>query len=623
MGSLSFCTDIMAAQDPATRELITQLLNVMPQEWKGTTFRNENLLGREQFAENLTHLIASKAPKDASPLTTAELEELGNAEDYLRVATNIATTLEVFLGRERGYSVDQVFTFSSVTMPVIAVVLTAGSTPVHLYVGAETSPFTPDQVELFSRLGATLEIHESAPVAQADAIVLGLEAVVNDASAVDGIMGKNVLYIVNKEKINPADILVIRKRMCTPVSTPNAQIMLEILAGQPARQPDQPEDSDALEFYNHLQTLSGTAPTTDVLPLICTAGLPTVCSLWMALIAQGGADILMASTAYGGSSQLTDLLTERAGILNKHTYDIQGVDADLGQRIHERLDRLAEKGDDLMPTTILFVEIPTNPDMKVPDVSHVAPMLKSYKEKTGRKVVLMVDTTFAPGSKVMKLFEGLDADLPVMAFISLSKSVSRGVTTSGALVPNHTEDARTLVRNATNMAGLLDTKAKPDQLLQLVQNHKGVEQRCDQAYRAADAIGHSLRQAVQLHMNYDMPLGFPTPQQASQGFTSSTFSFNLPPPQNATEEDKAALAQRFVDLLCAHKEFKPCVSFGQDNGLVYATVPATSTQGAIKEEDKAKQAVGGVQLVRLSFSPSIDGDAVAKIITDAVATIYA
>jgi len=299
------------------------------------------------------------------------------------------------------------------------------------------------------------------------------------------------------------------------------------------------------------------------------------------------------------------------------------VAADLGQRIHERLDRLAEKGDDLMPTTILFVEIPTNPDMKVPDVSHVAPMLKSYREKTGRQVILLVDTTFAPGSKVMQLFEGLDADLPVMAFISLSKSVSRGVTTSGALVPNHTKEARTLVSEATAMASLLDTTAKPDQLLQLVQNHKGVEQRCDQAYRAADAIGHSLRQAVQLHTSHDMPLGFPTPQQASQGFTSSTFSFNLPPPQNATEEDKAGLAQRFVDLLCAHKEFKPCVSFGQDNGLVYATVPATSTQGAIKEEDKAKQAVGGVQLVRLSFSPAIDGEAVSKIITDAVATIYA
>ena len=67
---------------------------------------------------------------------------------------------------------------------------------------------------------------------------------------------------------------------------------------------------------------------------------------------------------------------------------------------------------------------------------------------------------------------------------------------------------------------------------------------------------------------------------------------------------------------------KPCVSFGQDNGTVYCTVPATSTQGAVKAEDKAKQAVGGVQLVRLSFPPSLDTVAAARVLHEAVAAIY-
>lgn len=107
------------------------------------------------------------------------------------------------------------------------------------------------------------------------------------------------------------------------------------------------------------------------------------------------------------------------------------------------------------------------------------------------------------------------------------------------------------------------------------------------------------------------------------GFTSSTFSFNLPPPNPPTTERNAALAQDFVDLIAAHRtHFKPCVSFGQDNGLCYATVPATSTQGAIKAEDKAKQAVGGVQLVRLSFAPSVDVSEVNRIIANALKTIY-
>merc|ERR1712183_670809 len=98
-----------------------------------------------------------------------------------------------------------------------------------------------------------------------------------------------------------------------------------------------------------------------------------------------------------------------------------------------------------------------------------------------------------------------------------------------------------------------------------------------------------LRQSVLSTTGRDMPLAFVSPEQAAMGFTTSTFSFNLPSPPGATDEAKATLAQRFVDMLCAHPEFKPCVSFGQDNGLVYATVPATSTQGAVKAEDKAKQ----------------------------------
>merc|ERR1712063_153325 len=132
----------------------------MPQEWKGTTFRNENLLGREQFAENLTHLIASKAPKDASPLTTAELEELGNAEDYLRVATNIATTLEVFLARQKNLSIDQVFTFSSNRMPIISVLLSIEkNTPVHLFTGSNEHPFNDNDINILKTLGCNIKIH--------------------------------------------------------------------------------------------------------------------------------------------------------------------------------------------------------------------------------------------------------------------------------------------------------------------------------------------------------------------------------------------------------------------------------------------------------------------------------
>jgi len=618
MGDCFLSHTITFTSNQMPHQTIANILSVLPTEWHGTTFKNHNLLGREGFEKNLASLLSTKE----IDITTEDLENLGNAEDYLRVATNVATTLEVFLARARNFSVQQVFTFSSTVMPIVAVVLTVKK-PVHLYIGDEEAPFTSETGKFLELLGGTLTIHKGNPEEKADDVVLAFESAANNDVKVDGVIGTNILYIHNLNKINPAEILVIRKRMSTPMTTPMAISKLQELAGVTVTQPPTIDSAAADEVYAHLQTLSGTDPNPDAKPVVCTAGLTTIASIWITLLKLGGADILMASTAYGGSSQLTDILTERSSLLNKHTFDIQGVQTNIMERIEGRLNDLAATADKLMPTTVLFVEMPTNPDMKVLDVEALVPIAEEYKKKSGKNLVLMVDTTFAPGSQVMKKLKSLAPDLSVLAFISLSKSVSRGITTAGTVVANHTDYATSLIRHIAETATILDATAKPDQIQRLIENHKNVEERCQKAYEAAAACGEALRKSVKEHCDYDMPLAFPTPEQAAVGFTSSTFSFNLPAPKNGSDEINAALAQRFVDLLCAHSEFKPCVSFGQDNGLVYATVPATSTQGAIKEEDKAKQAVGGVQLVRLSFAPTVNVDAVSKILQDSVRTVYA
>lgn len=329
-------------------------------------------------------------------------------------------------------------------------------------------------------------------------------------------------------------------------------------------------------------------------PVCFTAGLPAICSVYMALLFTGGADILMASTAYGGSSELTDLLSARSAYFNKHKFDITGT-RDLAGSIQESLDALSADPAKLMPTTVLFVEIPTNPDMKVPDILLLAKMCSDYKKKTQKEIILMVDTTFAPHSQVMKKIGSVAPGLNTLTFISMSKSVSRGMTTAGAIVAGPTKESCALLEKIREVGTFLDTTAKKDQLYFLAENHTGVEDRCNKAYKIALAAGEALQKAVKQHCHgYKMPLAFVSSANAALGFTSSTFSFNLPAFKNASPGVNAALAQRFTDLLTVHSDFKPCVSFGQDNGLVYATVPATSTQGAIKAEDKAKQAVGGV-----------------------------
>merc|ERR1719356_1519882 len=154
----------------------------------------------------------------------------------------------------------------------------------------------------------------------------------------------------------------------------------------------------------------------------------------------------------------------------------------------------------------------------------------------------------------MQKVKDVAEDLCVMAFISMSKSVSRGLTTAGAVIANHTQDAQEILQGVSDTCDMLDTRAKPDQMMRLVEHHAQVEDRCTRAYHVAATVGRSLQQAVYQVTGNNMALAFVTPEQAAKGFTTSTFSFNLPVPPGATAEVAEELAQRFVDLLCAHAE---------------------------------------------------------------------
>jgi len=141
-------TPVAKANTPKGNNLANSLARVLeqiPAEWHGTTFRNEALLGRESFSRKFMALVHSKGKK----ITTKDLTNLGNAEDYLRVSTNISTLYETVLAHKNGYeSPAGVFTFSSLTFPWMAVMLTNDKV-VHCHGG---EPFTAEDVEFFALL---------------------------------------------------------------------------------------------------------------------------------------------------------------------------------------------------------------------------------------------------------------------------------------------------------------------------------------------------------------------------------------------------------------------------------------------------------------------------------------
>ena len=459
----------------------------LPAEWRGTTFDNSALLGRAEFSKRLLEL----AGRGAGDVTAESLAAIGNAEDYLRVASNVATMLETALAVKRGLPAEHVFTFASTRMPVAAAPIAIKAKTTVYYGSAADAPLNPMEIELFSRVGADIECVAGMPPAAVSGLALVTEGALGDRwtaasvpASVAGVVSPEALYVTDRALLPPAEVLVVRKRLATPLTTPAAERALQALAGVPLTADEERADTEAVAaFEAHLQTMSGTDADATHPPVSFTAGLPALCSVWTAMIAMGGADVLMCSTAYGGSSQMTDLLVERVPTLRKHTFDIQGVGTCLSTSIKDALDRLAQdEGSKSIPATLLAVEIPTNPDMKVPDMREVAEMLAAHGTETGKDVLLLVDTTFAPASGVLgKLREACDG-LPAVAFVSMSKSVSRGVTTAGAVVANHTAYARDVLKGVAAVASAFDTGARPDQVQRLAANHVGVEERCKKAY---------------------------------------------------------------------------------------------------------------------------------------------
>ena len=427
-----------------------------------------------------------------------------------------------------------------------------------------------------------------------------------------------------------------------------------------------PQELTAL--HTPLQALCGApidrAPLAQ--PRLFTAGLPALASLWLALLPRWRRhrDVLYA---YGGSSQLTDLLSARsqqrtiggagptssspAPELRKHTFGIQG-DADVVASIDAALTTLGEahggcfgkdgRRDDatqssssLMPTTVLFVEMPTNPDMKVPNlsglVSAICNFQRAYRLPGGvftPRVLLLIDATLAPCCKPLEALSALAPNLPAIVFLSLSKSVSRGLTTAGALVPNGSAYAHTLMQSVAQTSAAL-TGASADQVRRLVDHHEA-ETRCAQAYAVAAAAADELIRCVREKTAVEMRLSFVTREQAEGSGCLTPHSFNLPPPCEPKRRPRPTYRRRsrpgWRSGLSTCSPRRGPSSSSRASRLVRTT--GSSTAPYRRRQLRSNQGRGQGQAGRgrrparaLSFPP-IDLGLVRKAIREAVSSIY-
>jgi hypothetical protein len=248
---------------------------------------------------------------------------------------------------------------------------------------------------------------------------------------------------------------------------------------------------------------------------------------------------------------------------------------------------------------IVLAEIPTNPRVEVPDMVALGQTLSKQRQTpTGDAAVepiFMVDQTFCPNVKLLHDESELK-HVPTISFSSGSKFPSGGRCIAGYCAANET--AKGLLPLIAAHLILSDNAADNNQLNILAETMPSMPERIVKAYNKTREFVQQIQTILPKAKMF-----YVTDAIAKRGFMPSVFSLDLPVEAETIEEKQQlqkALNKKLIEFMInRHPETcKNCVSYGQLKGS-YWTIPATSTQGTTKEDDKD-------YVVRVSVSPETD-----------------
>jgi cystathionine beta-lyase/cystathionine gamma-synthase len=262
----------------------------------------------------------------------------------------------------------------------------------------------------------------------------------------------------------------------------------------------------------------------------------------------------------------------------------------------------------------IIAEIPTNPRVEVPDLEKLKDVLSAgRKAKNGDNAidpVFILDQTFCPNIKFLSE-DGILSNIRTISYVSGSKFPSGGKCTAGYCVAN--EKAAALMNKIEKHLKLCDNEATDLQVEILAKQIPSMIQRIDDAYKNTREFVNFIKETLP-----EAKINFVSEELANEGFTPSVFSLDLPTKGNTAEERefyKRDLNHRLINLMISEipQESKYCVSYGQLKGC-YWTIPATSTQGTTKEDDKD-------YIARVSVSPNLDPEQHKRVFKDFVDSI--
>jgi len=563
------------------------------------------------------------------------LNALPTAYDYIRLGHPLSCVLEWGIAKQYELAAANVISFSSRTMPVLALLrknlFTKKNTQIF-YTGELPTSFDAAliqqvynyQFDLFriediGEISAHLDKNASSILISETDSIHNFDAAFQQANAVDFFLNiqedLGSILVVNgaKNESYISEIQHVRRRESIAMTPADCFTTLHAFVEQiPASKITLVDTANKASVVASINEITGT--TTKA--LVASSGLSIQYAILMGLVDNAlenhkgkAIKFIVPPNCYGGTN---DQARRVAACLNQ--VEIVDLPVDGGNDMVQSIDLILARiaSEDAVP--YIIAEIPTNPRVEVPDLAELKAVLSKVRQTpTGAKAidpVFILDQTFCPN--VHFLGEGeILSNVRTISFASGSKFPSGGMVTSGYCVGNTITNA--LIDKIELHLSLCDNEATPYQYEILAKQLPSMNQRITDAYKNTHEFVRFITETLPT-----AKINFVSEELAKQGFTPSVFSLDLPTKGNSEEEKEAhkrALNLKLINLMITEipNESKFCVSYGQLKGC-YWTIPATSTQGTTKEGDKD-------YIVRASLSPNLDLERHKKVFLDFVKSI--
>ena len=614
-------------QDNKILSYIKDVLENMPTSWLNLTTHRLDIydekLAKIKFLDQFKTLFSQNNSD------TLALNELPTAYDYIRLGHPLSSILEWVIGNLNNLESDNVISFSSKTIPVLAILRK------NLLVHKKTHVFYIDSIPDFfdaeilrNVYGYQLDLKQIKNVSEITEFE-GSTIFISKQDTIGAIdLNPNIdfyvnihtnlgsVLLVNGKKNNPyiSEIQHVRRRETIAMTPINALAALKSLNERSSFNDTQKNtiETNKASVLNSIATITGA----DTKALVGSSGLSIQYAIMMGLIHDSlekhkgkTIKIIVPTNCYGGTNDQARRVAACVDAVELVDLAVDG-DNDMVQSIDAVLNKIANE--DGIP--YIIAEIPTNPRVEVPDLIKLKEVLTAKRLTAAGEIgvdpVFILDQTFCPNVHFLGENDIL-SKVRTISYASGSKFPSGGLCTAGYCIANKKADS--LMEKIEMHLKLCDNEGTTLQMELLANQLPSMNQRIKDAYLNTREFVNFITDTLPA-----AKINFVSEELAKQGFTPSVFSLDLPTKGNTDEEKEAykrMLNHKLINLMITEipNESKYCVSYGQLNGC-YWTIPATSTQGTTKEGDKD-------YIARVALSPNLDLELHKKVFLDFVKNI--